>query len=118
MSNFEKFERTRTRSGGEPRMSVTKQGYLTFNAACVGKLLKDYAWAELHYDRKERLVGLKLSKDERPGACKINRNRDGRYVYISGRGFLTHFDIPHPKTTSSAVAWDEKEKMLVADLKG
>ncbi|MCX6566879.1 MAG: hypothetical protein NTW38_10760 [Candidatus Aminicenantes bacterium] len=98
-------------------MSVTKQGHLIFNAACTDKFVKDYAWAELHYDRKERLIGLKLSKDERPDAYKINRNRKGRYVYVSAFGFLRYFEIPHPKTKACAVTWDEKDKMLVLDLK-
>jgi len=30
---------------------------------------------------------------------------------------LKYFEIAHPKTKAHAVSWDEKDKMLVVDLK-
>ena len=117
MANFEKFLRTRAKSGGNPLVSISKQGLLSFNVACSDKFIKDYNWAELHYDRKERLIGLKLSKDERPDAYKIQRHRNNRNLYMSVSGFLKYFEVMPQKTKAYAVTWDEKDKMLVADLK-
>jgi len=63
------------------------------------------------------LIGLKLSKDERPDAYKIQRHRSNRYLYISASGFLKYFETMPQKTKAYAVTWEEKDKMLVVDLK-
>ncbi len=48
---------------------------------------------------------------------KIRKYRGGRMGTVTLSGFLMNFDISHDKTLSYSVEWDEKENMLIVDLK-
>jgi len=116
MSGFERYIRERTMAYGRPGASISKAGFLSFNSAAQDEFIKDHTHAELYYDRETKLIGIKLFGERRPGGYMLQRRRD-RPSVIALMGFLRHYDIVHDKTAAYAAGWDEKNKMVVLDLK-
>ena len=116
MANFEKYVKEKRRSYKTPGATVTKLGTIVFNSSCSEVHVGDSVSAELYFDRGEKAIGVKFFKEERLEGYKVQRRAKGRMTFVSPRGFLTYFDIPHASTCAFPVEWDESEQMLIIRL--
>ena len=117
MSKFEKFVYKRLQAFGRPAVTITKVGMLNFNVGTMKTYVKDNDYAILYFDKDNSIVGIQFTKKKSPEAYHIRAARDGKFGAISGIAFLHYYKIPYNTTTSYFVDWDEKEQMLVLDLK-
>ena len=116
MSKFEPYVRESRRAYGEPGASISRVGLLSFNASAKERHIKDNAWVDLFFDREARLIGLRLSAEKRPESFKI-QPRPHRMSVVYLKGFLEHYGIPHDKTYRYPLSRDDKNRMLLIDLK-
>jgi len=117
MSNFEKFTHRKYKAFDSPRITVTKDKNINLNAMAMQKYIKDYSHAIFYYDKTDRLIGIKLTKNDTPEAYKIRKDRNDRLGSISAVSFLKYYKIQTKKTTTYKIQWNEQDKMLIIDLK-
>lgn len=111
---FEKF--TETARSYRAKMSVRANGTIGLNGGAVNKFkLEDYDWAVLFFDRERSLVGIKPTTNEKEeGAHRINKGKTG--AWIAARRFIDYYEIVSTKTRRYDATWDDKDKMLVAQI--
>jgi hypothetical protein len=111
---FEKF--TETGRSYRAKLSIRANGTIGLNAGAVNKFGLDKCdWVVLFYDREYNLVGIKPTKNEKEeGVLTINKGKTG--AWISGRRFLDYYEITTTKTKRFDASWDEREKMIVAQI--
>lgn len=95
---FERF----TRVGGShrPRVSITKQGLISFNQGAHRRFqLADYAYAVLFWDKEQSMVGVMLTNDDtEDGAAKFRHRQSG--ADIAGKSFLEYHNIDYTHQTT------------------
>ena len=124
--NFEKFEH----AGGRftAKASIRSNGSIGLSQGAVLKFkLTDGEWfANLFYDKVEKVIGIKPTQDAgEPGVTKIitrstpGANGQTSYTsFISAKSFLEYYDISVPKESRSfPIEWNDEYKMLLINLK-
>lgn len=98
-----------------PSATIQKGGYLTISEAAYQQLGRPDAVA-LYYNGADQQIGMKGSRADY--AYDLRSHPTGRsYRVASTRGFMSHYDIPTDKARKYPARYDEKEKMLIIDLK-
>lgn len=71
----------------------------------------------LHYDRKESIMGIKPSDDDKdPSAFRVSK-ANGRTFIIACQAFLKHCGILYTEGAKILrISWDEKAKMMLVKI--
>lgn len=117
MSNFEKFALKQQRSFSHPMASITKGNSINFNAVAIRQYIKHYSYVIFYYDRKNQLIGMKLTEKDAPEAYRIRKGTRDNLCSVSAISFLKHYKINHKKTLAYPLELNEQEEMLIIDLK-
>ena len=112
---WERFKRTGR--SFKPKISIRGDSQIGFNYAAIDEFkLKDYKFAVLFFDNKNKKIGIKLSnsKDEE-GACKL-RVKDKAGASIAARAYIYFYKLNSLKVRRFDAQWDDKDKMIVAKI--
>jgi len=113
--SFQEFTAKNVKSGGEPRVTISKQGIISLNKSCYRRFIKPKGeFVVLMYDADKKKIGIKPVGKDVAHAYKM-RNAAGQ-PQISGTAFLNHHDIRPNKTTRYKAEWDEKSQAVVISL--
>jgi hypothetical protein len=114
---FERFTKTHGKES-TPKVTIWRRGQIAISQGGVDKFdVKQFEFAVLFYDRETKKIGIKLTNDSNEdGAIKINKKmRSG--VSISGKSFLTYYEIDFSKTIKYDVNDDKENQLLVINIK-
>ena len=110
---WEKF--TMTRRSFNPRISIRGKSQIGFNTAAIEDFkLKDYKFAVLYYDKENKRIGVKLTKDEE-GVRKL-RVKEAAGASLPARTFIEYYKLGSFSGQRFNAEWDKQEKMIVATL--
>jgi hypothetical protein len=111
---FEKF--TEKARSFRPKVSIRSNSTIGLNAPAVGKFkLRAVRFVTLYYDREAKKIGLKpTANSEEEGVHPLNMSKTG--AWVSARRFLDYFGLTTTETKRYDAHWDEREKMIVAEL--
>lgn len=114
--DFEKF--VEVAASYDAKITVRqKTGQIGFSSGAINLYEIDrYSHAVLFFDRKERVVGIKLTnKQDEAGAIPINRRPSN--TYLSARNFLNKYGVDYSRSHRHELNKDESTGMLyfVAD---
>ncbi|HPD60811.1 MAG TPA: hypothetical protein PKV48_03510 [Thermodesulfobacteriota bacterium] len=110
---MEKFIRKEQKA--EPAVTIRKYGAISINNLAVKLFpLKECKLVTLHFDKKEKLIGIKpCNNPKEDSVFKVTRER-GSTPAISCQAFLTSFGIQHTEASKVYPAtWDEKAGMMM-----
>jgi len=113
---FELFTREAARTTREPRISVTKQGTLQLNAACVAQYFARTQYVQLLYDAAAGRIAVKPAKAKSGDTYKLSRTKQGG-ANVAASAFLKHYGIEHAATKSYPARWLDKPGAAVIVLK-
>ncbi|MCJ7563141.1 MAG: hypothetical protein MUP52_00950 [Candidatus Aminicenantes bacterium] len=117
MSTWERFTHRKFKSFSTPKATITNGGQLSMNYAVMTEYVKENNFAVLFYNKDEALIGIKFQDKDAPDAYKIRRYRNDKLGYISITAFLNYYKIPSRATESYTPKWEEKEKLMIIDIK-
>lgn len=117
MSGFEKFTHRQSRVYKEPTATISRSKYISLNMVAMTKFVGENKYAVLYFDKENQLIGIKFSKESVPESYKIRKYRDNRLGSITAISFLKYYKIPHDKTKTYPIEWNEQERMIIIDLK-
>lgn len=112
---WERFKKTGR--SFKPIISIRGDSQIGFNFASIDDFkLKDYKFAIFFFDKETKKIGIKLTnnKDEE-GACKL-RVKEKAGASIAARAFIYHYKLNSLKNRKFNAKWDEKEKMIIAEI--
>lgn len=108
--NFEKF----IDAGASFDAKVTvrqRTGQLGFSAGAINRYGVDkHSYAVLYFDREMRVVGIKLTANEEPGAFHINKRASN--TYISAKSFLDKYQIEYSRSHRHELRQDTESGLL------
>ena len=113
---FEAFTSIKTRSGGEPKVSILKQGNFSFNSSTM-KLIRDKSmdYTVLMFDPNTNRIAFKPAKKNEAGAYHLRIVKG--LAQISGTAFMKNYGISYKdKSKSYSVFWSDELGMLVLQL--
>lgn len=125
---FEKFLPPRKRAD-KPIVSVTRNR-LQLNKKCQ-EYFKGANFVELYYDRKNKIIGIKLQKKETNNSIKINRYPKRGIAVIAATHFIREYEIESilifdaddtksnkkgERSHQFVVDWDDMNKMVIFKL--
>ncbi len=111
---FEKF--TQTGKSYRPKISIRSNGQIGFNFGAIERFkLSKYKYAILFFDRENTRIGIRLTNNEEEGICKLQVRKSN--AAIAAKAFLDYYSIDYSKTKRYEAAWDEKEDMIVSNIK-
>jgi len=117
MSTWERFTHRKFKSFSTPKATITADGQLSLNYATMTEYVKKNNFAVLFYNKEEALIGIRFQDIDATDAYKIRRYRKDKLGYISITAFLKYYKIPLKSTESFAPKWEEKEKLMILDIK-
>jgi hypothetical protein len=110
---LEKF--TRQQRANYPAITVRKNGTVSVNNYAIEQYsLQKVRLVTLHYDRKESIMGIKPSDDDKDTSAFRVSKGNGRTFIIACQAFLKHCGIAFkegPKILKAT--WEEKGKMML-----
>ena len=122
---FERF--THNGSTFTPKISVRSNGAIGVSQGALKRfdLMEGNFHFVLHYDKHERVIGMKPTRDAaEEGAVKLVRRtvagKNGRTsinAYVSARSFLDYYSIADKKTKVYDAEWNDEHGMIIVDLK-
>ena len=113
---FEAFTSIKSRSTGEPKVSILKQGNFSFNSSTM-KLIKDknIDYVILMFDRDTKRIAFKPAQKGEAGAYTL-RHMKG-LAQVSGVAFLNNYEINYKEQSISyPVTWSDEAGMLILQL--
>lgn len=114
---FEEFTEVGTRAVNEPRVTITKHGIFNLNKAFMKTFVKDQTHVIFHYDKENRVIGLKLTNQPAPNSYKIRIARKGTLASVSAQAFLKYNRLRRKKSYPYSAIWDEESRLIIIDLK-
>lgn len=117
MSDFEEFKFRRIRTPDKPFITITKSGIIYFNSETMQRYIREKSYALLYYSGSDNKIGIKFTDNETANTYKIRKSRRDKLGSISGIAFLKYYRIDFKTTKPFDVNWNEKEEMLIIDLK-
>lgn len=114
--SMEKF--TRQQRANYPAITIRKNGTVSVNHYAIEQYsLQKVRLVTLHYDRKESIIGIKPSDDDKdPSAFRVSKGK-GRTFIIACQGFLNHCGIAFKEGSKILRAsWDEKARMILVKI--
>jgi len=117
MYSFEKFTQRKFKAYADPKITITKDRGMNFNAMAMKDYIKTYNFAVLYYDKKNKLIGIKLTNTDSPEAYKIRKQRKGNLGGISMVSFMKYYNIKHDKTLNYTIQWEAQDEMIIIDLR-
>jgi hypothetical protein len=112
---FERF--TQVGRTFRPRASIRTSGQIGFNGGTVARFkLEKWQFAVLFYDKQEKKIGIKLTKDPKEDGVLRLIVRAGNAA-ISARSFFDYYEIDYSVSRQFDVSLDEKTEMLVIDMR-
>lgn len=100
----------------EPKITI-KDGKFSFNAFIRDNYLKGIDFITILMDKKANKVGLQLKEKKDENTIKLSRAKSGNNVLLNATPFFKMNNIDTSKTKSYDVEYNEKEKIMVIDLK-
>lgn len=112
---FEKF--TYTGKTFKPRISIRQNGQIGFNNGARKRFdLDKYEFVILYYDKEESKIGIKLTNNNgESGVMRLQKRPLN--IAISAKSFFEYYNILYSETKTYDPVWDEKNKMIVINLK-
>jgi len=115
---WETFKRSRRPSPKDPMVTLSKSGMIGLNSAVTRNIIGDNRFAHLLFDRDRRLIGIKFLKNNDSDAYPIKCSNNMGHGTIAGVSFLKTYGIFPERTTAYPASFDERNKILVADVSG
>jgi len=114
---FEVFRGRGRRNIGGPAVTLTKAGNINLNRPVLEQIGDDVQFAHLMFDRDTRRIGLKfMKKAEDRYAYPLKRNENNNSAMVSGRAFMTNYQIAFDKTHSYDATVDKSNNTVIVDL--
>jgi hypothetical protein len=101
-----------------PAVTIRKNGSLCLNRKAIDEFnITAMRFATLHYDEKEKLLGIKPETDgSDPSAVRISKEKN-RTSVISCQAFLKHCGIPYMQGSKIYSArWDATKQMILVKI--
>lgn len=112
---FEKF--TSSGLSYKPKVSIRSSGQIGFNYAAIKKFrISDHTYVVAYCDRENKRIGFRFTNDENEEGIYRLQNRE-KSSSFSGKSFLDYYEIQYSKTQRYDAGWDDKDSILVIDLK-
>jgi hypothetical protein len=112
--NFEWFNERGPAKIDRPRLGIQKRGIFSLNQAGY-EALGEPSHVKLAFDRARRVIGIKATKPDEPGALGLRRQPNSSSYLLSGRAFVNRYGIPLGQ--SSRRYWGEMHgDVLAVDL--
>ncbi|MCA9366671.1 hypothetical protein KC887_00195 [Candidatus Kaiserbacteria bacterium] len=113
---FDFFD-TRTDGGTPSRMTIGKNGYLSFSVTASQEFeLTKFKYCRLAYDAERKLIGFQfLTQEQRadfPGGFAVYSNNNS--TTVRAEAFVIKHDLPYRWTMP--VKYDEASDMVIADI--
>ena len=101
-----------------PLVTITKSSTLHLNKKIVEEYMDNNdQWAELYYNEKKKLIGLKFLRDKKSHAYSLKRDRGLNFVSFSFRSFLKKYGIERDTTRRYIAKYDRDWHGIIIDLK-
>jgi hypothetical protein len=113
---FEIYSR-KIQRGGEPTLTFTKLGRLSFNKS--GTVLFEKHAIEhvlLMWDNEKRLIGIRPIAKKDPRAYKVHYGKKGNGCGFSATTFLKYIGYSETNSQSVPANWDEQEGMFIIEV--
>ena len=111
---FEKFIAPK-KKGFAPKLSIRRGAQIGVNYGAVEKFgLEKYEYAMLYYDKENKRIGIKPSKEKEKGTLRLRiKDKSGS---ISARSFLEYYSIDYKSKHSYPARFEEEPFELLRPL--
>ena len=111
---FERFTKTKSR-GYRPKVSIWSRGQIGFNQGFISRYnVEDYKFIVLFYDKEDKKIGFRFTKEDEEGCIKFSIKKTG--MVVSARAFLDYYNIDYSETRKYDVSYDEGDDLYVINL--
>lgn len=112
---FEKF--TKVGRSFKPEVTLRRSGMIGINKGAIQRFaLSRFRCVVLYYDPDTHRIGIQPVKDEGETGAVTLRIKEGNGS-VSAVSFLESYKISYKEAPKYDGIWDEKEQMIVVDLK-
>ena len=115
---WETFKRRMRPSPKDPSITMGPSGQIGLNVAFTRNLMGENKFAILLFDREKGMMGIRFIRNNDPDAYPVKLSKNLGHGSVTGTAFLKTYDIYPTETKAFRASWDDREKMLVADVSG